>query len=110
MDNKDYEIRRDYLEGQEILLSLPEEDQQKVNLVIGSLAKDPWPKQFSAKQIDGRTVRITVPIEDDEIVVIYEVDLFKSTIDLVKIKRRGPFKRAGDWLAGLVKFEPGGKP
>src|SRR5260370_37606667 len=110
MDNESYAIRRDYAEGQDALLSLPEADREKFESAIAGLAKDPWPKQFSAKELDEKTRKITVPVDDDEITVLYEVDVFESTIDLVKIKRRGPFKRAGDWLAGLAKFEPKGKP
>jgi hypothetical protein len=106
MDNKNYEIRRDYLEGEELLLSLSDVDRQKVELAIGILAKDPWPKQFSAKEVGGETLKITVPIEDDEIAVLYEVDIYESRIDLITIKRRGPFKKAAEWLAGLMKFEP----
>jgi hypothetical protein len=107
MDNKDYEVRRDYLQGGELLLALPDADRQKVESAIAGLAKEPWPKQFSARQVDQATVKIIVPVEDDEIAVIYEIDVFESTIDLVNLKRRGPFKRVGDWLAGLTKFEPG---
>jgi hypothetical protein len=41
--------------------------------------------------------------------VLYDVDVYGSTIDLIKFKGRGHFKKAGEWLAGLVKFEPKGK-
>jgi hypothetical protein len=109
MDNEGYEIRRDYLEGQELLLSLPDADRQKVELAIAGLAKAPWPKQFSAKEIGDGTIKITVPIEDDEIAVLYEVDVYESTVDLIRIKRRGPFKKVAEWLAGLMRFEPRGK-
>jgi len=108
MDNRDYEIRRDFVEGEEALLSLSEADRDKVESAIHGLAKDPWPKEFCAKTVGDGAVRITVPIEDDEIAVIYDVDVYESTIDLIKIKQRGPFKKAGDWLAGLMKFEPKG--
>jgi len=109
MDNRNYEIRRDYLEGEELLQSLPDADRQKVELAIAVLAKDPWPKQFSAKPLGDKAVKITVPVEDDEIAVLYEVDVYESTIDLITVKRHGPFRKAADWLAGLVKFEPKGK-
>jgi|SRR5579863_7040978 len=109
MDNKNYEIRRDYLEGEELLLSLPDADRQKVELAIAGLAKEPWPKQFSAKEASDGTVKITVPLEDDEIAVLYEVDVYESTVDLIRVKRRGPVKKLGGWLTGLLKFEPRGK-
>jgi len=109
MDNKNYEIRRDDLEGDELPLSLPDADKQKVELAIAGLAKEPWPRQFSAKEVSDGTVKITVPVEDDEITVLYEVDVYESTVDLIRMKRRGPFKKAGEWLAGLMKFEPKGK-
>ncbi len=109
MDNKSYEIRRDDLEGEELLLSLPDVDKQEVELAIAGLAHDPWPKQFSAKELSDGSSKILVPVDDDEITVLYEVDVYESTVDLIKIKRRGLFKKAGKWLAGLVKFEPGGK-
>jgi hypothetical protein len=109
MDNKNYEIRRDYVEGQEVLLALLETDRVKVESALAVLANDPWPRQFSAKQLGENVVKITVPVEDDEIVVLYDVDVYESTIDLITIKRRGPFKKASDWLTGLVKFEPKGK-
>jgi len=109
MDNKNYEIRRDYLEGQELLLSLPDVDRQKVELAIGGLAKEPWPKEFSARELGDGTVKITVPVEDDEIAVLYDVDIYESTVDLIRIKRRGRFKKGGEWLAGLMRFEPRGK-
>lgn len=110
MDNKSYEVRRHFVEGEELLLSLSDTDRRKVESAIEGLAKDPWPKQFSAKPLGDRTVKIAVPIEDDEITVLYEVDVYESTIDLIKIKPRGDFKKAGDWLAGLIRFEPKGKP
>jgi hypothetical protein len=109
MDNQEHEIRRDYLEGQEVLLALPDADREKVEAAIAGLAKDPWPKHFSAKPLDDKAVKITVPVEDDEIAVLYEVDVYESAIDLIKIKRRGPLRKAGDWFAGLMKFEPKGK-
>lgn len=116
MDNRDYEIRRDYLEGEELLLSLPDADRQRVEFAIAGLAEDPWPKRFSAKEVGDGIVKITVPVEDDEIAVKYEVDAYESTVDLIRIERRGPRKKtfewlAGliEWLAGLIKFEPGGK-
>jgi hypothetical protein len=34
------------------------------------------------------------------------VDVYESLVDLIQIKRRGAFKKAGDWLGGLLKFEP----
>jgi hypothetical protein len=108
MDNKDYEIRRDYLEGWELLESLRDVDRQKVELAIAGLAKEPWPKGFSAKEAGDETVKITVPVENDELTVLYEVDVYESIVDLIRIKRRGPFKKAGEWLAGLMKFEPRG--
>lgn len=106
MDNKRYEVREDFVEGRDILLSLSESDRQKVESAIGSLAKDPWPKRFSAKPLGEKTVKITVPVEDDEITVLYGVDVYGASVDLIKIKRRGAFKKAGDWLGGLLKFEP----
>jgi hypothetical protein len=109
MDNRNYEIRRDYLEGQELLLSLPDADRQKVESAIAGLAREPWPKQFSAKEVGHGTVKITVPVEDDEIAVLYEVNVYESTVNLIRIKRRGSFKKAGEWLAGLMRFEPKGK-
>jgi hypothetical protein len=109
MDNKNYEIRRDYAEGQNILLALPPADQAKVEAAIAILATDPWPREFSAKPLGDKAVKITVPVEDDEIALLYEVDVYESKIDLITIKRRGAFKRAGGWLAGLMKFEPKGK-
>jgi hypothetical protein len=109
MDNRNYEIRRDYVEGQDVLLSLSEQDRAKVESAIAVLAQDPWPKQFSAKPLGDKAVKITIPVDDNEIAVLYDVDVYESTIDLITIKRHGPFKKAGDWLAGLVKFEPRGK-
>lgn len=106
MDNKRYEVREDFVEGRDILLSLSESDREKVESAIGSLAKDPWPKRFSAKPLGEKTVKITVPVEDDEITVLYGVDVYGASVDLIKIKRRGAFKKAGDWLGGLLKFEP----
>jgi mRNA-degrading endonuclease RelE of RelBE toxin-antitoxin system len=103
MDNKEYEIRRDFMEGVEVLRSLADEDREQVEVAIADLAKNPWPRRVKAG-----TQKITIPTEDDEIVVLYEVNIFQSTVDLVKIKKRGPFKRAGEWLAGLTKFEPKG--
>src|SRR5258708_3972602 len=106
MDNKNYEIRRDYLEGEELLLSLPDADRQKVGSAIAGLAKEPWPKQFSGKEVGDGTAKFTVPVEDDEITVLYEVDVYESTVELISIKRRGAFKKASEWLTGLMKFEP----
>jgi hypothetical protein len=107
MDNKQYEVRRDYAEGeQEVLLSLSEGDRHKVEAAVAALAQDPWPKQFCARPLGDKAVKITVPVEDDEIAVLYDVDVYKSTIDLITIKRRGRFKKAGEWLAGLMTFEP----
>ena len=101
-----YTVRRDFAGGQDILLSLSESDREKVESAIGSLAKDPWPKRFSAKPLGDKAVKITVPVEDDEITILYEVDVYESLVDLIQIKRRGAFKKAGDWLGGLLKFEP----
>jgi hypothetical protein len=109
MDNKNYEIRRDYAEGQDVLESLSPTDRETVESAIAALGKDPWPKQFSAKPLGDKAVKITVPVEDDEISVLYDVDVYESTIDVIRIKRRGRFKKAGDWLGGLMKFEPKGK-
>jgi hypothetical protein len=109
MDNKRYEVRQDSAEGQEVLLSLAAKDREKVDEAIASLAKDPWPKRFAAKPLGEKTVKIMVPVEDDEITILYEVDVYESAVDLMKIKQRGTFKKAGAWLAGLVKFEPKGK-
>jgi mRNA-degrading endonuclease RelE of RelBE toxin-antitoxin system len=106
MDNKRYEARQDFLEGRDILLSLSESDREKVETAIGSLAKDPWPKRFSAKPLGDKTVKIVVPVEGDEITILYDVDVYESSIDLIQVKRRGAFKKAGDWLGGLLKFEP----
>jgi mRNA-degrading endonuclease RelE of RelBE toxin-antitoxin system len=110
MDNKDYEIRSDFAEGAEVLSSLSRENRDAVQSAIARLAKEPWPEQFSAKPLGGQTVKITVPVDDDEIVVLYDVDVYKSTIDIIRIKQRGTFQKAGEWLAGLVKFEPKGNP
>lgn len=106
MDNKQYEIRRDFTDGEEVLFSLSSEDRETVESAIALLKREPWPKQFSAKPLGQKTVKIMVPLEDDEITVLYEVDVYKSTVDVIKIKRRGLFKKAGEWLAGLTKFEP----
>ena len=106
MDNKEYEIRRDFTDGEEVLFSLSSEDRETVESAIALLKREPWPKQFSAKPLGQKTVKITVPLENDEITVLYEVDVYKSTVDVIKIKRRGLFKKAGEWLAGLTKFEP----
>lgn len=109
MDNKRYEVRQDFAEGQDVLLALPEKDRERVEEVIGSLAREPWPKRFGARGLGEKTVKITVPVEDDEITILYDVDVYKSSVDIIKIKRRGTFKKAGDWLGGLLKFEPKGK-
>jgi hypothetical protein len=109
MDNKRYEVRQDFVEGLEVLGSLTERDREKVEEAIASRAKDPWPKRFGANPLGGETVRITVPIEDDEITILYDVDVYESLVDIIQIKRRTAFKRAGDWLAGLMRFEPKGK-
>lgn len=106
MDNKNYEVRQDFAEGQEVLLSLAEKDREKVEEAIASLARDPWPKRFGARRLGEKAVRITVAVEDDEITILYDVDVYESSVDLIKIKRRGAFKKAGDWLAGLMNFEP----
>lgn len=107
MDSIEFEVRREFLEGEEVLESLSQKDRDKVETVINSLAKDPWARGFSPKLIDDRTLKITVPVKDDEISVLVEVDIFESTVDLIEIKRRGRFKTAFDWIAGLAKFEPG---
>lgn len=109
MDNKRYEVRQDFAEGQEVLLSLGEKDREKVEEAIAGLAKDPWPRRFGAKPLGEKTVKITVPVEDDEITILYDVDVYESSVDLIQIKRRGAFKKAGDWLVGLIRFEPKGK-
>lgn len=109
MDNNSYEIRRDFAQGMEVLLSLSDEDRGKVEAAIAFLAKEPWPKQFSAKPLGDKAVKITVPVDDDEIAVLYEVDVYLETIDIICIKRRGFRRKAGEWLAGLVRFEPKGK-
>ena len=109
MDNKNYEIRHDFAEGKDVLLSLSQADREKVESAIADLAKDPWPKHFSAKPLGDKGVKITVPVEGDEITVLYDVDVYESTIDLMKIKRRGRFKKTAGWLAGLTKFEPKGE-
>jgi mRNA-degrading endonuclease RelE of RelBE toxin-antitoxin system len=106
MDNKRYEVRHDFAEGLEVLGSLAEKDREKVEEAIASLAKDPWPKRFEAKPLGGETVKITVPVEDDEITILYDVNVYESSVDIIRIKRRTAFKKAGDWLAGLMKFEP----
>ena len=108
MDNKKYQVRQDFAEGKEVLLSLSDGDRETVESAIASLAKDPWPKRFSAKPVGERAAKIMVPVEDDEITVLYDVDVYESVVDLIQIKRRGAFKKAGDWLAGLMKFEPKG--
>jgi|SRR5215469_7376776 len=109
MDNKRYEVRQDFAEGREVLGSLAEKDRERVEEAIASLAKDPWPKRFGAKPLGGQTVKITVPVEDDEITILYDADVYESSVDLIKIKRRGASKKAADWLAGLMRFEPKGK-
>lgn len=110
MDNTSYEIRREFLDGGDLLLSLSEEDRGKIDLAIGSLAKNPLAKLFALKQIDERSFKITVPIENDEIIVMYEVDFIEGTIDLVQIKRQGLIKKALKWLSVLTDFEPRVKP
>ena len=92
-----------------MLGSLAEKDREKVEEAIAGLARDPWPKRFGVKPLGGETVKITVPVEDDEITILYDVDVYESSVDLIQIKRRTAFKKAGDWLAGLIKFEPKGK-
>jgi hypothetical protein len=109
MDNKRYEVRQDFVEGLDVLASLAERDREKVEEAIAGLAKDPWPKRFGASPLGGETVRITVPVEDDEITILYDANVYESSIDIMQIKRRTAFKRAGNWLAGLMKFEPKGK-
>jgi hypothetical protein len=110
MDNTSYEIRCEFLDGRDLLLSLSEEDRRKIDLAIGSLAKNPLAKLFGLKQIDERSYKITVPIGNDEIIVMYEVDPIEGIIDLVQIKRQGPIKKALKWLSGLTDFEPGVRP
>lgn len=110
MDNTSYEVRREFLDGEDVLLSLSEEDRQRVESAIGILTTNPWPKQFGLEQIDERSFKITLPVEGDEIAVIYEVDVFEATVDLVQIKRLGLFRKALEWLSGLADFEPGTKP
>ena len=109
MDNKRYEVRQGFAEGLEVLGSLAEKDREKAEEAIASLAKDPWPKRFGAKPLGGETVKITVPVEDDEITVLYDVNVYESSVEIIQIKRRAAFKKAGDWLAGLMRFEPKGK-
>jgi len=109
MDNKRYEVRQDFTAGHEVMGSLAEKDREKVEEAINSLARDPWPKRFGAKPLGGKTVKMTVPVEDDEITILYDVDVYESSVDLIQIKCRGAFKKAGDWLAGLMRFEPKGK-
>jgi hypothetical protein len=106
MDRMDYEVRREFVEGEEVLNSLSEEDRGNVEFAISSLTKDPWAKRYGPKQIDDKTVKIIIPVNDDDITVIFEVDIFESTVDLIEIKRRGRFKAAVDWIAGLGRFEP----
>jgi hypothetical protein len=106
MDNINYKVRREFREGEEVLESLSKEDRGKVELFIESLAKDPWARRFSPERIGDCTLKITIQVEDDEISLFVEVNAFRSTVDLIQIKRRGRFKRASDWMAGLVKFEP----
>lgn len=109
MDNHEYELRRDFAQGEEVLLSLGEEDRRKVGAAIALLAKEPWPKQFSAKPLGDKAVKIIIPVEDDEIAVLYEFDVYLEIIDIIRIKRRGFYKKAADWLGGLIRFEPKGK-
>lgn len=91
MDNQEYEIPWDFAEGQEVLDALSSDDRETVDAAIRGLAKNPWPKQFSAKPQGEKAVKITVPIRDDEITVLYDVDVYKATIDIGKIKPRGTF-------------------
>jgi len=111
MDNKDYTLRWEFVEGAEILTSMPDADRQKVEQAIDALVKNPWPKEFGAKQLDGGKGKFTVRTEDedDEITVLYRVNVFESTIELVRVKRRGLFRKTGEWLAGLTQFKPKGK-
>jgi hypothetical protein len=106
MDNTPLEIRRDFLDGEDVLLSLSAGDREKVELAIASRAQSPSEPQFDLKDAEN-TFKISVPIENDEITVIYEIDLDEGILDLVQIKRRGRFKKAWDWLSGLANFEPG---
>lgn len=106
MNNKNYEIRDDFLEGQEVLIALSDADREKVKSAITLLATDPWPRQYSAKPLREKAAKITVPVEDDEIAVLYDVDVYLETIDLIRIKKRGRYKKAGEWLSGLLNFEP----
>jgi hypothetical protein len=109
MNNKTYEIRRDYADGQEVLHSLSKADRAKVESAIAGLATEPMPQEFSAKSCGGGDTKMTIPVEDDVITVLYEVNFFKATVDIVRIERRGPLAKAVEWLAGLTKFEPKGK-
>lgn len=110
MDNREWEIRKDYAKGQDVLAALSEADRAKVNGAIDGLKGNPWPKGHGAKEVGENRGRISVPVDDDEITILYKVDGIEQKIDIVTIKRRGAIRRATEWLVGLTKFEPKAKP
>jgi hypothetical protein len=109
MDNPIYQVRRDYLDGNDVLDSLSPADKRKVEAAIADLAKNRVHKTYRLTQIDDHSFKFTVPVKDDEICLIYEVNYTDHIIDLAKIKRSS-FRKALKYLAGLLDFSPSSKP
>jgi mRNA-degrading endonuclease RelE of RelBE toxin-antitoxin system len=95
MDNQKREISWALAQGREVLDGLSAEDRKKVDAAIKELARKPPPGG-----------KIVVPVDGDEITVLYELDDADATIEIIKIKRRGVFKNMLRGLKELADFTP----
>jgi hypothetical protein len=99
------EIVRDYL-PETALGGLPDHSKELVERALHALEENAEPAEYRCEKVEDRTFKISVPVRDGEVSILYDIWQRDRRIVLVDIKDVSRFRKTAKWIEGLLDFGP----